>query len=113
MAAAARAAHLIVDGAPHLFADNLAAGLLGTRAGELIGYHQGNARHPVLTAARTQVACRSRFAEETLAAAADRGVRQYVLLGAGLDSFCWRSALAGNLRVFEVDHPGTQRWKRR
>jgi methyltransferase (TIGR00027 family) len=113
MAAAARGAHLIVDSAPHIFADSLAARLLGTRAGELIGYHQRNASHPILTAARTQVTCRSRFAEDTLAAAADRGVRQYVLLGAGLDSFCWRSVLAGNLRVFEVDHPDTQRWKQR
>jgi methyltransferase (TIGR00027 family) len=111
-AAAARAAHLIVDRAPPIFADNLAARLLGTRAGELIGYHQASASHPILMAARTQVTCRSRFAEDTLAAAADRGVRQYVLLGAGLDSFCWRSALARKLRVFEVDHPRTQLWKR-
>lgn len=110
-AAAARAAHLIVDSAPLIFADNLAARLLGDRAAELLGYHRGNAGHPILTAARTQVTCRSRVAEDTLAAAADRGVRQYVLLGAGLDSFCWRSALAGEVRVFEVDHPSTQRWK--
>jgi methyltransferase (TIGR00027 family) len=111
-AAAARAAHLIVDDPPHIFADTIAARLLGSRAGELTGYHRAHATHPILTAARTQVTCRARFAEETLTAAADRGVRQYVLLGAGLDSFCWRSTLAGKLRVFEVDHPGTQRWKR-
>jgi len=111
-AAAARAAHLIVDDAPYILADNLAAALLGERAAELIGYHRGNATHPILVAARTQVTCRSRFAEDTLAAAASRGVRQYVLLGAGLDSFCWRSPLASELRVFEVDHPATQAWKR-
>lgn len=112
-AAAARAAHLIVDNAPHIFADNLAANLLGTRGGELIGYHRANTDHPILVAARTQVTCRSRFTEGTLACAADRGVRQYVLLGAGLDTFCWRSALAARLRVFEVDHPSTQCWKRK
>ena len=43
----------------------------------------------------------------------DRGVIQYVILGAGLDTFAWRSDLAGRVRVFEVDHPATQRWKRR
>jgi methyltransferase (TIGR00027 family) len=111
-AAAARAAHLIVDDVPHIFTDDLAATLLGGRAEELLGYHRGNATHPILTAARTQVICRSRFAEDSLATAIRAGVRQYVLLGAGLDSFCWRSALAAGLRVFEVDHPDTQRWKR-
>ena len=111
-AAAARAAHLIVDSKPYLFRDEHAAALLGERAGELIGFHRGNATHPILLAARAQVTCRSRYAEDVLAAAAGRGVRQYVLLGAGLDSFCWRSALAPELRVFEVDAPPTQQWKR-
>jgi methyltransferase (TIGR00027 family) len=111
-AAAARAAHLVVDSVPHIFSDTAAASLLGDRAAELIGYHRDNATHPILTAARAQVTCRSRYAEDQLAAAAASGVRQYVLLGAGLDSFCWRSALAERLRVFEVDHPRTQLWKR-
>ncbi len=111
-AAAARAAHLVVDGQPPIFADIHAAALLGAQAEQLIGYHRGNADHPVLSAARAQVVCRSRFAEDVLARAAAAGVRQYVLLGAGLDSFCWRSPLAGALRVFEVDHPDTQHWKR-
>lgn len=102
----------MVDGQPPVFADIHAAALLGEQAEQLIGYHRDNADHPILSAARAQVACRSRFAEDTLARAVDTGVRQYVLLGAGLDSFCWRSPLAGALRVFEVDHPDTQRWKR-
>jgi methyltransferase (TIGR00027 family) len=112
MAAAARAAHLVVDAPPIIFADTHAAALLGAQADILLGYHRDNADHPILSAARTQVICRSRFAEDALARAADAGVAQYVLLGAGLDSFCWRSPLAGELRVFEVDHPDTQRWKR-
>ena len=111
-AAAARAAHLVVDGQPPIFADIHAAALLGAQADQLIGYHRGNADHPVLSAARAQVVCRSRFAEDVLASAVAAGVRQYVLLGAGLDSFCWRSPLAGALRVFEVDHPDTHHWKR-
>lgn len=111
-AAAARAAHLIVDAPPFIFADNMAAALLGERAGELIGYHRDHASHPVLSAARAQVICRSRYTEDRLARAAANGVRQYVILGAGLDSFGYRSGLAGQMRVFEVDHPATQQWKR-
>jgi methyltransferase (TIGR00027 family) len=111
-AAAARAAHLIVDGTPVIFADTLAATLLGDRAGELLDYHRKHGDHPVLAGARAQVTCRSRYTEERLARSVRDGVRQYVLLGAGLDSFAHRSALAGRVRVFEVDHPATQEWKR-
>jgi methyltransferase (TIGR00027 family) len=111
-AAAARAAHLIVDGPPFIFADTCAAAVLGDRAEELIGYHRKHGSHPILSAARAQVACRSRYAEDRLAAAVATGVRQYVLLGAGLDTFGYRSPLAAAVRVFEVDHPDTQAWKR-
>jgi methyltransferase (TIGR00027 family) len=111
-AAAARAAHLIVDRPPYIFADDRAAMLLGERAAELLRYHRENAGHPILTAARAEVICRSRYAEDRLAEAMAAGVRQYVLLGAGLDTFAYRSALADGLRVFEVDQPGTQCWKR-
>ena len=82
-AAAARAAHLIVDNEPVIFADTLAQAMLGERAEELISYHLA------------------------------RGIGQYVLLGCGLDSFAYRSPLAGRVRVFEVDHPATQEYKRR
>jgi methyltransferase (TIGR00027 family) len=103
-AAAARAAHLIVDGEPIIFADTLAAALLGDRAEELIAYHRLHGTHPVLAGARVQVTCRSRYAEDTLARAFGAGVTQYVLLGAGLDSYPYRGGLAGGVRVFEVDH---------
>ena len=111
-AAAARAAHLIVDGEPRIFADPLAARLLGERADELISYHTSHGTHPVLAGARVQVACRSRYAEGALARAAAAGVSQYVILGAGLDSFAYRGGLAGRVRVFEVDHPASQQAKR-
>ncbi len=111
-ASAARAAHLIVDDSPYIFSDTVAEALLGEHAAELLSYHRGHATHPILSAARAQVICRSRYAEDRLAEAVDRGVRQYVLLGAGLDSFGYRSLLAGQVQVFEVDHPGTQEWKR-
>ena len=111
-AAAARAAHLIVDDEPRIFTDPLAARLLGDRADELIGYHTLHGTHPVLSGARVQVACRSRDAQDALARAAAAGVAQYVILGAGLDSFAYRGGLAGRVRVFEVDHPASQEAKR-
>lgn len=111
-AAAARAAHLLVDKEPVIFADTLAGHLLGDRADELIDYHRLHGSHLVLASARAQVTCRSRYAEQAVADAVGRGVGQYVILGAGLDSFAYRSSLAGRVAVFEVDHPATQEWKR-
>jgi methyltransferase (TIGR00027 family) len=62
---------------------------------------------------RLLIAARSRFSEETLAACVARGVRQVVILGAGLDTFSLRNPHAGlGVRVFEVDYPATQDWKR-
>ncbi|MGI5239157.1 class I SAM-dependent methyltransferase [Dactylosporangium sp. CA-139066] len=107
MAAAARAAHLIVDSAPYVFEDRLAAPLLGDAADELIDYHRQHGDHPVLSGARAQVLCRSRYTEDTLHRS---GFSQYVLLGAGLDSYAYR-ATAG-VRVFEVDRAATQDYKR-
>jgi len=112
MAAAARAAHLIVDHEPLIFADPLAADLLGERADELISYHRLHGSHLVLASARAQVTCRSRYAEQAVADALGRGIAQYVILGAGLDTFAYRSAIAGRVAVFEVDQPATQEWKR-
>jgi methyltransferase (TIGR00027 family) len=58
------------------------------------------------------VIMRTRFAEDALQAAVSRGVRQYVLIGAGFDSFCLRRpAFAANLQIFEIDFPATQTLK--
>jgi methyltransferase (TIGR00027 family) len=118
-AAAARAAHLIVDREPVIFADELAAILLGEQAEEFISYHRLHGTHLVLSSARAQAVCRSRFTEDHLAAGVRDGVSQYVILGAGLDSFAYRPqppaggpAARGRIRVFEVDHPASQQWKR-
>jgi len=111
-AAAARAAHLIVDGPPTIFADPLAHLVLAERADELLSYHRRHGEHLVLASARAQVTCRSRFTEDRLVDAIARGIEQYVILGAGLDTFAYRSELAARVRVFEVDHPSTQDWKR-
>jgi len=57
---------------------------------------------------------RARYAEDALQAAIGQGVRQYVILGAGLDTFIFRRPdLMAHLHVFEIDHPGTQGFKRR
>ncbi|MDR3036019.1 MAG: class I SAM-dependent methyltransferase [Kitasatospora sp.] len=121
MSAAARAAHLLVDREPAILADTLAQRLLGEYAEELLSYHRSFGAHPVLAGARTTALTRSRFAEDRLAALAARGTDQYVLLGAGLDTFAYRSAPAvpaapaapaDRVRVFEVDHPAVQHWKR-
>jgi methyltransferase (TIGR00027 family) len=61
---------------------------------------------------RVAMTTRSRYAENRLLQATRHGTGQYVLLGAGLDSFAYRSPLARRLRVFEVDHPSTQALKR-
>ncbi|HUK67507.1 MAG TPA: class I SAM-dependent methyltransferase [Streptosporangiaceae bacterium] len=111
-AAAARAAHLVVDNEPAIFVDSMASTLLGDRADELIGFHRAHGTHPVLAGTRAEVTCGSRYTEDRLAHCLDRGVTQYVILGAGLDSFAYRSDLAGHVRIFEVDHSSTQRWKR-
>src|SRR5215469_10333270 len=111
-AAAARAAHLVVDQPPYIFSDTIAAALLGGLAAELVRYHEDQPAHPILATARGQVLCRSRYAEDRLAAAVAAGMTQYVLLGAGLDTFAFRSALASTTTVWEVDHPRTQAWKR-
>ena len=108
-AAAARAAHLDVDAPPRIFADTLAATLLGPLADELLAYHRTRGDHPILAGARAQTTIRARVAEHTLA---DSGADQYVLLGAGLDTYAYRSRRAERVHVFEVDHPASQRWKR-
>jgi len=62
---------------------------------------------------RLFIAARSRFSEDKVAQAfAERGIRQVVVLGAGLDTLAYRHPLGAALRVFEVDHPATQAWKR-
>ena len=111
-AAAAWAAHLVVDREPLIFRDPVAADLIGEPGAEMVGYHRRSGDHIVLAGTRAQVTVRSRYTERRLAELADQGLDQYVILGAGLDSFAYRSPLAGRLRVFEVDHPATQRWKR-
>lgn len=107
-AAAHRATHQVIEGGA-IFADPLALRILGEDAGALARDAEEN---PLKRAMRLFVVARARFAEDALAAAVERGVRQLVILGAGLDTFAYRNAFGDRIRVFEVDHPATQGWKR-
>jgi methyltransferase (TIGR00027 family) len=88
----------------------LALRIIGSEAAEELRSNPKE-HHAFSRAFRAFMAARSRYAEDELACAVAQGVRQYVVLGAGLDTFAYRNPHAG-LRVFEVDHPATQAWKR-
>jgi methyltransferase (TIGR00027 family) len=110
--AACRAAHLRFDPPPHLLEDRIAERLIGGEAEELIASYADGASW-VLLENRLFIPFRARFGEDLVARAYRAGVRQLVVLGAGLDSFALRRpAPLAELRVFEVDHPATQAWKR-
>jgi methyltransferase (TIGR00027 family) len=108
-AAAYRAIHQTLEGGA-IFRDPFALKILDdetrARLDEI-------AADPMLRPMRLFIAARSRFSEDTLAACVARGVRQIVVLGAGLDTFSLRNPhVARGVRVFEVDYPATQQWKR-
>jgi methyltransferase (TIGR00027 family) len=120
-----RAAHLLWDAPPILFEDTLALALSGCAnevelrerfdafVAELAAKAGSGPAQSIINSFRISVAVRSRYVEDELAQAIRRGVAQYVILGAGLDSFAYRRPeVGGVLRVFEVDHPATQAWKR-
>lgn len=104
-AARARADHQMMD-SPLIFRDPLATRIIGTGANSA-----APTSTPMPAAVRLFMAIRQRLAEDALAAAVAASTHQLVILGAGLDTFAYRNPHAG-LRVFEVDHPDTQHWKR-
>jgi methyltransferase (TIGR00027 family) len=112
-AAVLRAIHQLVDDEPKIITDPIAVRLAEAAAPGAVEAGKQTFSPPDLPVSRAIFVLRSRFAEDELAAAATRGVRQYVILGAGLDTFAYRQPpYAGVLNVFEVDHPATQAWKR-
>lgn len=119
-----RAAHLLLDDDPKILRDELALPFSGfeneaaLRSALQVLRSQGAQRTTsdlaqfVFSSLRAVMTVRNRYAEDELAQAVQRGIRQYVLLGAGLDSFAYRRRdLSSILRVFEVDQPATQEWK--
>jgi len=120
-----RAAHLRWDQPPRIFEDTLAQQLSGCASEaalkaqiDKLDAEVARTTNPdfALTLRRsvtTAVVTRSRYLEDEVGEAVRRGVSQYVILGAGLDSFAYRRPeLAKVLHIFEVDHPATQAWKR-
>jgi methyltransferase (TIGR00027 family) len=120
-----RAAHLLWDDHPKIFEDTFALALSGcgneaalrerldARSAELTARGGRDLAQAALQLLRSQMVGRSRYVEDELTEARKRGVAQYVILGAGLDSFAYRRPDAACvLHIFEVDHPATQAWKR-
>ncbi len=111
--AALRAVHQLLDGEPKVLDDPIAARLLSADVLQQIQSNHPRIHEPLARGLRSHVVLRSRYAEERMAEAAQRGVRQCVLLGAGFDTFAYRQPeWARNLRIYEVDHRATQEEKR-
>jgi methyltransferase (TIGR00027 family) len=108
-----RAVHQLLD-EPIVLEDPIALPILGAEAEAAMREDPYQHNEPLMRGLRAALVVRSRVAEDELANAVKAGVRQYVVLGAGLDTFAYRNPHhATGLRVFEVDHPSTQQWKRR
>jgi methyltransferase (TIGR00027 family) len=108
-AAGHRAAHQVLERG-FVFADPLALPILGSDAESAIALAK---ERPERRGLRLFIAMRSRFAEDSARHAIDKGVRQILVLGAGLDTFAYRLERTPELRIFELDHPATQAEKRR
>lgn len=105
-----RALHVEVDPPPHVFEDEV--GLKLAAPGD--GWRDRPDMGPFTRPFRASILARARFIEDLIGEQAARGVGQYVILGAGLDTFAQRRPeLASRLLVFEIDRPGPQAWKRR
>lgn len=104
-----RALHLEVDSPPHVFEDDLGVKLAAPDA----GWRSRPDMSPFTKPFRASIVARARFIEDLVVEKVAHGVEQYVILGAGLDTFAQRRTdVAARLHVFEVDQPGPQAWKR-
>jgi methyltransferase (TIGR00027 family) len=104
-----RALHVQVDAPPHVLTDEVGLALVAPEA----GWQSRQDMSPFTRPFRASIVARARFVEDRVLEQLARGVRQYVILGAGLDTFAQRRPeLASQLVVFEVDQPGPQAWKR-
>jgi methyltransferase (TIGR00027 family) len=109
--ASLRAVHQLLD-EPLVMPDPIALPLLGASTEAALRDDPFALNDPVPRGLRAALVARGRFVEDELSSCVAAGVRQYVVVGAGLDTFAYRNPYRDEgLRVFEVDHPGTQRWK--
>lgn len=106
-----RALHTLVDAPPPVIEDEVGLALVDPPD----GWRERGDMHPQGTAGfRASIVARARFIEDLVADQAERGVGQYVILGAGLDTFAQRRGeIASRLHIYEVDRPAPQAWKRR
>ena len=105
-----RALHVEADATPHVLEDEIGLKLL---APDKDWRSRGDMDPQFTRPFRASIVARARFIEDLVVEQAGHGLRQYVILGAGLDSFAQRRPeIASRLRVFEVDQPGPQAWKR-
>ena len=108
MIARQRAAHQVLDHGSILY-DPFALKILGEDERDVLKFAN---KHHLASIGRLFTAARSRIAEDALSGVVERGIRQMVILGAGLDTFALRNPhSARQIRIFEVDHPATQSWK--
>lgn len=111
--ASLRAVHQLLD-EPLVLPDSIALPLLGAPTEAALRDDPFALNDPISRSLRASMVARSRFVEDELSRGVAAGVRQYVVLGAGLDTFAYRNPYPDpDLQVFEVDHAGTQRWKQR
>ena len=104
-----RAAHQLLDHGS-ILADPFAMKILGEDEKDVLQFAN---HHPSASIGRLFIAARSRISEDALSSAVAKGIRQIVILGAGLDTFALRNPHGAlQLRIYEVDHPATQAWKR-
>ena len=108
-----RAAHLLLDDDPKILVDPFARAFAGYASDAEMLQALPSLKMIEFPRMRAVFTVRGRYAEDELAGAIVRGIDQYVILGAGLDSFAYRRPdLSASLDVFEVDHPASQAWKR-
>jgi len=104
-----RALHVEADAPPHVLNDVIGLELVAPEE----GWRKRRDMSPFTRPFRASIVARSRYVEDLVASEAARGVEQYVILGAGLDTFAQRRHdLGARVTVFEVDQPGPQEWKR-
>jgi methyltransferase (TIGR00027 family) len=103
-----RALHLEADAPPHVFKDDVGLKLVAPEE----GWRDRPDMSPFTRPFRASILARARFVEDLLEMVVGCGVGQYVILGAGLDTFALRHGHSSCLRIFEIDQPGPQAWKR-
>jgi len=111
MTATLRAAHQLFD-QPLILRDAVSLRILGAEREAALRGEEDRQRHPLAVAMRATLVVRARLAEDSWQAAHKQGVNQYVILGAGLDTYAYRTDCLLSAQIYEVDLPAMQQWKR-